>query len=153
MSVILVSHEQASMRKAAPAPWVRRFLGRVLAELGLRNVEVSVSFVTDASIRELNRQYRGLDEPTDVLSFVQSDGEGFPQEPGKPRPLGDLVVSLETLNNNAIYFRIPFDEELRRVLIHGALHLSGEDHKTNDPSERMLTRQEELLCKLKGGLF
>jgi probable rRNA maturation factor len=63
---------------------------------------------------------------------------------------GDLVISLETLKENARYFRVTEDEELRRLVIHGVLHLDGMDHEDNEPFRPMLRFQEELLVKLSG---
>jgi probable rRNA maturation factor len=93
------------------------------------------------------------DEPTDILTFVQTDGDvSFPDERGEgcARVLGDMVISLTSMNRNAEQFGVSPDEELYRLLIHGTLHLLGGDHKTNDPKEPMLQKQEAILRALKG---
>jgi probable rRNA maturation factor len=121
----------------------------VLDSLGKTNWDLSILLCNDAYIRTLNAQYRGLDEPTDVLSF--SLGETLPDEAGLIRYLpGDIVISLETLEENARYFCVNADEELRRLVIHGILHLDGMDHEDNEPFRPMLQLQEELLEKLSG---
>ena len=111
--------------------------------------EFSLHFVSDDEIRDLNRDYRGKDEPTDILTFALSDGEAFPTFEGEERELGDIFISLESMRRNAAAFSVPEDEELKRLLIHGTLHLLGFDHATNDfASEPMLIRQEEMMRSL-----
>ena len=111
--------------------------------------EFSLHFVSDDEIRALNRDYRGKDEPTDILTFALSDGEAFPTFEGEERELGDIFISLESMRRNAAAFSVPEEEELKRLLIHGTLHLLGFDHATNDfASEPMLIRQEEMMRSL-----
>ena len=121
------------------------FIRRVLDVLGVKNREVSVLFCNNRYIKSLNAQYRNRDEPTDVLSFPL--GEAVPGGKG-PRPAGDIVVSLDALEENARFFKVSENEELRRLLVHGILHLSGYDHATNKPGEPMLKTQEEILARL-----
>ncbi len=128
-------------------PWIdrlERFAEKVLDHLDHRNWDLSVVLCDDSTIRELNSHYRGKDESTDVLSFEL--GEPMEDEEAGTRFLaGDIVVSLDTLNLNAQYFKVSPDEELRRLIIHGILHLEGQDHRTNDPDEPMLKVQEDIL--------
>jgi probable rRNA maturation factor len=125
------------------------FALEVLDSLGKTGWDLSILLCNDAYIRSLNLRYRAKDEPTDVLSF--SLGETFPGEEGVTWYLpGDIVISLETLEENARYFQINEDEELRRLVIHGILHLDGMDHEDNDPAQPMLKFQEELLAGLAG---
>jgi probable rRNA maturation factor len=120
----------------------------VLDRLGLDGWDLAAVFCGDAYIRGLNARFRGKDEATDVLSF--SLGETV-EENGETRYLpGDIVISLETLTENAGYFQVSPDEELRRLLIHGILHLNGMDHATNADIEPMLALQEALLSELSG---
>jgi probable rRNA maturation factor len=108
--------------------------------------DVSVLFCSDAFIKDLNRRYRNRDEPTDVLSFPLG---GTVTEGGQRRyASGDIVISLETLSANSKAFNVGEDEELRRLLIHGILHLKGFDHATNEPEEEMLRLQEGLLREM-----
>jgi len=137
------------VRDVARPVWADRaaaYAGRVLDELGAEDWDLSVLLCGDAFIEDLNAGYRHMDGPTDVLSFPQGQwyGEGI----ARRYLAGDVVVSLETLERNAVEFSVPLDEELRRLLVHGILHLSGMDHETNDPAEPMLARQESLLAKL-----
>ena len=121
---------------------------KVLDEMEISNWDLSVLLCGDKTIKQLNSQYRKKNEATDVLSFelgVEEAGED-----GNPRCLpGDVVISLDTLRENALYFNISEDEELRRLLIHGILHLSGMNHETNSNTEPMIIRQEFILNKLK----
>ncbi|MDR0629787.1 MAG: rRNA maturation RNase YbeY [Treponema sp.] len=132
-------------------PWtaaVERFMLRVLKELKRNHWDLSVLFCGDAYIRSLNARFRHKDEATDVLSFTL--GETI-EEGGERRYVpGDIIISLETLGENARYFQVSEDEELRRLLIHGTLHLDGWDHGTNGADEPMLQVQERLLTALAG---
>jgi len=127
------------------------FSGRVLEWLGRDGWELSVLICGDRTIAGLNSAYRGKDGSTDVLSFSQD--EGFPFPPGEQtgegrRHAGDIAISLDTLRENARLFEVDEDEELRRLLIHGILHLDGMDHHTNDKAEPMLRLQEQILEEL-----
>jgi len=119
---------------------------KVLDEINRDNWELSILFCGNKTIASLNNQYRYINEPTDVLSFnlgeTVQDGERTVYLPG------DIVISLETLTENAKYFKISEDEELRRLLIHGILHLDGMDHDSIEQNEPMLALQEEILKKL-----
>jgi probable rRNA maturation factor len=124
------------------------FALKVLEEIKRDNWELSVLLCGDKKITELNAQYRNKNEPTDILSF--SLGSEI-QDGNKTVYLpGDIVISLDTLRENAGYFKTTEDEELRRLVIHGILHLDGMDHGTLDKEEPMLALQEEILDKLKG---
>jgi len=123
------------------------FALKVLDEIKRDNWELSVLFCGDKTIAALNGQYRNKPEATDILSFnlgeTVTEGEKTVYLPG------DIVISLDTLRENAQYFQISEDEELRRLLIHGILHLDGMDHETTDKNEPMLVLQEEILDRLK----
>jgi len=119
----------------------------VLEKLGKEGWDVSLLICDDPFIRDLNARYRSKDEATDVLSFVL--GEWTPDEgEGKRWAAGDIAISLDTLEKNAIYFGVGRDEELRRLVIHGVLHLAGMDHEDNDSDRPMLLLQEKLLVEL-----
>jgi probable rRNA maturation factor len=131
-------------------PWLdraRNFALAALERLGKDAWDLSILICDDSFIRGLNRQYRDKDEATDVLSFEQGDLYRDPD--GEERVLaGDIVISLDALARNAEEFRISRDEELRRLIAHGILHLSGMDHEGNDPSCPMLLLQEGLIRDL-----
>jgi probable rRNA maturation factor len=131
------------------ADGIRHYALKVLGELGKDHWDLSILLCNDAYIRSLNARYRHKDEATDVLSFEL--GTRVEDEGGETRyAAGDIVISLETLGENARYFKTTGDEELRRLLIHGILHLNGMDHETNKKTEPMLRLQEAILTRLAG---
>jgi len=145
MNHVTVNAEEVVLPKWSGS--VRGFALKVLEEIKRDNWELSILLCGDKTITALNSQYRNKFEPTDILSFTL--GETI-QEGGKTVYLpGDIVISLDTLRENAKYFNTGEDEELRRLLIHGILHLDGMDHKTTDKEEPMLAFQEEILDRLK----
>lgn len=119
--------------------------------MGKENWDFSILFCGDDFIRELNKKYREKDEATDVLSFVQQDAKiDFPQGRSEVFFAGDIVISLDTLKKNAEYFNVSINEELKRLLVHGILHLDGMDHEGSDPAQEMLIFQEKILYKFSG---
>ncbi|SRR6056297_311971 len=140
-----------------PPEWrdsVVRFCKKVLTMIDIDGWEVSLLFCNDVFMQELNRQYRGKDEPTDVLSFavyadMQEKGFGSPRD-YDTITAGDIVISLETLKRHSREFSVTEDEELKRLLIHGILHLTGMDHLSNSQEEEMLQKQEELMKQTAG---
>jgi len=126
---------------------VEPFLQKVLEKLELDHWEISILFCRDPFIHELNRQYRKIDNPTDVLSF--ENGEEYEDESGERWfTAGDIVVSLDTLGSNCKEFCVTPDDELKRLLVHGILHLKGMDHSDNSPEQEMLVFQEKILKEL-----
>jgi len=131
-------------------PWIDSmcsFALKVLDEINKDNWELSIMLCGDKTIKALNNQYRNRNEPTDILSF--NLGTEIQDGDRKTYLPGDIVISLETLRENAKYFKIPEDEELRRLIIHGILHLDGMEHETINKDEPMLALQEEILNRLK----
>ena len=123
---------------------VENFISEVLNELNLKNWDISLLFCDDAFIKNLNKQYRDIDSPTDVLSFEQ--GDEYFDDAGETRFMaGDIVISLDSLYFNAEEFNV----ELKRLIVHGILHLNGMDHSDNSPEQEMLKFQEELLMQYK----
>jgi probable rRNA maturation factor len=128
-------------------PRARGFALAVLRELGKEGWDLSILVCDDAFIQGLNKQYRDRDEPTDVLSFEQ--GVAYRAPDGGERWLaGDIAISLGGLARNMADFGVSENDELKRLIVHGVLHLSGYDHATSDASEPMLAFQEEVLRKL-----
>ncbi len=132
------------------APWAESLIAftlAVLEKLDKDGWDLSLLICDDAFIRDLNSRYRSKDEATDVLSFVL--GEWTPDEgEGKRWAAGDIAISLDTLKKNAVYFGVSEDEEFRRLVIHGVLHLAGMDHEDNDADRPMLLLQEKVLAEL-----
>ena len=122
--------------------------GRLILEaLGETEAELSVLLVTDESIRELNRDYRGVDRATDVLSFPQREPGGR-STPGDLEVLGDVVISVETAARQAAEHSCTLLDEVNRLLVHGVLHLVGFDHGTDAEDAEMEARVEEILVLL-----
>jgi probable rRNA maturation factor len=126
-----------------PKKAICAFAERVLDAINAENWHITIVFCSDTFIHLLNREYRKKDEPTDVLSFTTGEmrrGVFY---------AGDIVISVETLEQNAREFSVEKEEELRRIIIHGILHLSGMDHTTNNyEREAMLVLQEKLIKEI-----
>ncbi|MGD8237472.1 MAG: rRNA maturation RNase YbeY [Armatimonadota bacterium] len=115
------------------------------SEEGHQQVQVSILLTNDAHIAELNREYRGLNEPTDVLAFPQShDGDEGPVEGA----LGDVVVSVERAYEQAAEAGGSSEAEICELVVHGVLHLVGFEDDTADGRQRMQERQREVLANL-----
>jgi probable rRNA maturation factor len=117
----------------------------LLAALGHSDSDLSVAFVDDERMRELNRDWRGKDRPTDVLSFSQLEGEDMP---GEAVLLGDVVVSVDTLQRQAREGGWTDEEELVRLLLHGLLHLLGHDHEDEEDAAAMRAEEKRLVAVL-----
>ena len=151
MNSIVIDYSNPQYKKAFPEKEIKAFLKSVLAEEGLDRVQFSVSFVDEDQMHVMNMQYRNIDDSTDILSFAVRDGNdefAFPSGPQRYENLGDMVICPEVCARNAKTFNVSEDEELHRLLVHGVLHLSGMDHKSNDASEPMLMHQEDVMNKL-----
>ena len=122
---------------------VQRRARAFLEQLEIRGVELSVSLVGDRAIRRLNRTWRKTDRSTDVLSFPAGE---IPRGAPGPRPIGDVVISVETALRVARHEGRPVEAEVERYLAHGILHLLGYDHeKSAREARRMLALEESLL--------
>jgi probable rRNA maturation factor len=110
--------------------------------------ELSVTFVTNERIQEINREYRDKDRPTDVISFAMEElGEGELEIVGEeiPRILGDIIISVPKAREQAEDYNHPFMRELGFLAVHGFLHLLGYDHMNEQDEKRMFDRQKEIL--------
>ncbi|MFP4510588.1 MAG: rRNA maturation RNase YbeY [Spirochaetota bacterium] len=142
---------------------LRRFICAVLDDpaVSAQGWEISLSFCSESRMSALNTEYRHKSGTTDVLTFVWN--ERSPEDHSWPdtvfdtqhrtgvvdsRYAGDIAVDFGQVSRNAAMFGVTKEEELRRVLVHGVLHLAGMDHETNEVSEPMLVTQEEILTRL-----
>ena len=116
---------------------------QTLRLLGLVDVELSILLCDDAFIHPLNRDYRGKDRPTDVLSFSQRE-EGDPDDP----VLGDVIISIERAQEQADERGHALGVELALLLVHGILHLLGYDHEEEEEAEEMEAKERELLAQI-----
>ena len=129
-----------SSSRSAQARRLTRLAKSFAKNLKLSNVELSLSLVRDPAIRKLKREYFGIDAATDVLSFPAGDFPG-----GGARPLGDIVISLDTARRQAKEQRTTLDRELALYLAHGLLHLLGFDHHTPKDARKMERLERKLL--------
>lgn len=110
--------------------------------------EISINFVDNNEMKELNRNYRQKDEPTDVISFaMQESVEGEPEILGEdiPLTLGDIVISIDKAKEQAEEYNHTLERELGFLAVHGFLHLLGYDHINKEDEVVMFKRQEEIL--------
>lgn len=110
--------------------------------------ELSITFVNNERIQEINRDYRDKDQPTDVISFAMEDmGEGEMEIVGveMPRMLGDIIISIPRAKEQAEEYGHSFERELGFLAVHGFLHLLGYDHMTEKEEKVMFGKQKEIL--------
>ena len=114
--------------------------------------EVSVTFVDNESIHALNRQFRSIDRPTDVLSFPMLDGTDTPTpaDVGFNVSLGDIVLSLERAREQAEEFGHSFEREVAFLTAHSTLHLLGYDHETGEEDERVMREKQNRIMEALG---
>jgi probable rRNA maturation factor len=132
-----------------PPSWLdryREFVETLLVSQRYGHWNISIVLTDNDTIQRYNSAYRGQEYPTDILSFCQAEGIVFPDSGEGRWEAGDLIISLEEVSRNAEEFGSSFEEELRRVTIHGVLHLAGYTHRSNTlEKEPMLQWQEQLV--------
>ncbi len=118
-------------------------------------LEVGLTITDDEGIRELNRQHRGIDAATDVLSFPLQEYESpeklkivFPQPAGEPLPLGDIVISYPRAVEQAAEYGHSLNRELAFLAVHGAMHLLGYDHEVPSDAAQMRAQEEVVLERM-----
>ena len=116
------------------------------------NTEMSVTLMDNKHIHEINKKYRGIDKPTDVISFaMEEDGDEddiilpSDMEFEMPKNLGDLMISMEKVAEQAEYLGHSQDRELGFLTVHGFLHLNGYDHMKAEDEKEMFSLQDEIL--------
>lgn len=112
------------------------------------DAEVGLIFVDDNYIRSLNAEYRGIDKPTDVLSFALNEGEDMPEDEAAEDLLGDIVISLPTAQRQAEEYGHSFAREVAYLTAHGSLHLLGYDHMTEEDRQVMRQKEEAIMNRL-----
>jgi probable rRNA maturation factor len=108
-------------KRIATGSWTKR-AEAMLAAIGKSSSSVTIAFVSDEKIRELNKQFRAIDKATDVLSFPSDE----------PDQLGDIAISIQTAVRQARENGLTLNGEIAQLILHGLLHLSGYDHETDD---------------------
>jgi probable rRNA maturation factor len=119
-----------------------------LGEAGLGEAELAVMLTDDAGIRTLNSNWRGIDKPTNVLSFPALPPSGPSGPDDAPRMLGDIAIAYQTTRGEADEEQKPFDHHLSHLAVHGFLHLIGYDHEQDDDAEAMEALESEILAQL-----
>ena len=120
----------------------------------IEDAELTIVVTTDAAVQQLNRDYRGIDGPTDVLSFAAQEGEdeqdlALPPELAAEldRYLGDIIIAYPYTAQQAVHFGSAPAAELRLMVVHGVLHLLGDDHDTPEGEAEMWARQDAVLAQ------
>ncbi|MED4370728.1 rRNA maturation RNase YbeY [Bacillus licheniformis] len=128
---------------------IEKLLQFAAAEEGVADgAEVSVTIVNNEEIQKINKEYRGKDYPTDVISFAfEEDGEGEVEIIGADMPpvLGDIIISVDKAREQAEEYGHSLMRELGFLTVHGFLHLLGYDHMTEEEEKEMFTKQKEIL--------
>ncbi|MEW6001512.1 MAG: rRNA maturation RNase YbeY [Nitrospirota bacterium] len=131
---------------------IERYLKKALRLLTLNQAEVSIVLVNDRRMRSINRQFRGIDKTTNVISFPQYNPEEMRNilkfQPSDRFLLGDIVINLSMIQKEAVEHGLTFDEELREMMIHGLLHLIGYDHEKSSYGRRKMQKKELELLSL-----
>jgi probable rRNA maturation factor len=130
-----------------------RVMALILKKLRYEDYDVGIMFVNDATMQRYNREYRGYDKPTDILSFpfhagLKAGKRIVPQSPDDQN-LGDLIIDVPYVLRVAQERLIPFDEQVQTLLVHGVFHLLGYDHMNDADYARMRRRERDMLKYVK----
>ncbi|MGB9780784.1 MAG: rRNA maturation RNase YbeY [Caldanaerobacter sp.] len=154
---ILIDNRQTKVDITGLLPVVEKAIKVTLEEEEvIDEVEVSVSFVDNEEIKKLNKYYRGIDSPTDVLSFPLMEFEEVEEENGEESeeewkgayPIGDIVISLEKAKEQAEEYGHSFEREVAYLTVHSMLHLLGYDHEKEEEKKVMREKEERIMEKL-----
>lgn len=141
----MIHYHNAVRKSGVDARELKRVARALLTAAGEEHSALSLSLVNDTRIQAINREHRGKDKPTDVLSFPLDASSGSAHgQTGKDAPerlLGDVVISVDTARRQASEYDAPLQNELYRLLIHGLLHVLGHDHE--EAGERAAMEAEE----------
>lgn len=160
------SDSQTLTHSQPPVPYdiceekVEEVVNYTLSILGLQDWLVSTSFVSESEIKELNKEYRSKDHPTDVLSFPQEIfddpvtvkkpllEQAKTDEHAPPKVLGDIVICVAIADQNAQKIGQSLDKEIAFLIVHSVLHLCGHDHKNQSEEDIMLESQRTIIAKM-----
>ncbi|WJE17694.1 rRNA maturation RNase YbeY [Halobacillus sp. ACCC02827] len=151
MMITIDFHDETNSVDEAFVDLIHRIISFAGEKEGIEaEAEVSVSFVDDKEIQEINRNYRQKDTPTDVISFAMQElGEGEEEvnvlDENMPMILGDIIISVDTAKVQAEEYGHSLERELGFLALHGFLHLLGYDHMNTEDEKKMFGRQEEIL--------
>ena len=149
MSLILDITDETGRVPEDQLAEIEKILQFAAAEEGVADgAEVSVTIVNNEEIQKINKEYRGKDYPTDVISFaLEEDGEGEVEIIGADMPpvLGDIIISADKAREQAEEYGHSLMRELGFLTVHGFLHLLGYDHMTEEEEKEMFTKQKDIL--------
>ncbi len=127
----------------------RKMLHAIASEtavhLAMTNATLSIVICDDEYIRVMNREFRSIDGPTDVISFSNREAP-FPELETDLDEIGDVFISAERALAQSVEYRVPLAQEMKRLIVHGMLHLAGYDHERSDRDERIMLQKEEEIC-------
>lgn len=128
---------------------IRSTVPRIMRILDCADKEISLSFVDDEKIKELNKEYLGKDKPTNVISFSLREGE---YSDINPQIMGDIIISVETAQRDALWGNLTVSQEIDFLIIHGILHLLGYNHEntTRKETNKMQKKENDLFKVLYG---
>jgi probable rRNA maturation factor len=144
---IIVNNEQSEVQiKESLLTSLTELVEKVLSAHEKSEVEAGIILTDEKTIHQLNRDYRQVDAPTDVLSFALSEGdEERPQAEFLPELLGDVIICIPRAKEQAIEFGHAFEREVLYLAVHGVLHLLGYDHQTAEEQQAMRAEEERFL--------
>jgi probable rRNA maturation factor len=122
--------------------YIKTITEKILKILDLDNVEISITLTDNETIREINKEWRNKDKPTDVLSFPQGETIGY-----RYTVLGDVIISLPYAKEQAEKIGHSYKEEIVRLLTHGILHLLGYDHETSEEDAKVMFELQDKICQ------
>lgn len=114
--------------------------------LDLHDARITIIVTDNSYIRKINREYRSIDRPTDVISFANRDNP-FPDIDASQEEIGDIYISVEQAERQSHEYRTSLLDEMKRLIIHGILHLVGYDHERSDEDEEIMLQKEDDLRK------
>jgi len=146
---------KAGLKIPFTRPWLREVVKQVLKEAKFKSpVEVSLAITDDDEIRELNRLYRGIDQPTDVLSFTLTGpfhikkGDIFITSTGSKVSLGEIIISYPMAVEQARIYKKPVEQEMILLIVHGMLHILGYEHEKPAEAKKMETREKNIILHI-----
>lgn len=154
---VVINHDAWENMGVVPEDFANETISLTLSmaampeELRDREIDVCVVLTGDDEIHALNRDYRGMDKPTNVLSFANLDSETADDElaqEGMPFTLGDVIIAWETMEREAIEQNKKFLDHLRHMMVHGTLHLLGYDHMDDEEAHEMESLEIKILKKV-----
>ena len=149
-------HTEQKFKDCVDEEWVRKIAHKVLKAEGVASpLEISLVFTDSETVRRLNRDYRGVDEPTDVLAFYmlpqKETTPTFVLPPDGITRIGEVIISYPQAVEQAKEQGHSVEQELALLIIHGILHLLGYDHEQPEEEAKMRAREKELLAKATSG--